>query len=61
MWNLIAHLPVPALGTAGILGLLGLCARPIFKYPHMWRYLESRHRSRDGHSRAVSQRKNRRQ
>lgn len=46
MWNVIANLSPSTFVPVGILAVLGLSIRPIFKYPHIWRYLEFRHRSR---------------
>ncbi len=44
MWNVLAHLSGPALTVAAI-AVLGTSVRPVFRYPHMWRYLESRQKS----------------
>jgi len=44
MWNILAHLPSPALTVAAI-AVLGTSVRPVFRYPHMWRYLEARQNS----------------
>jgi hypothetical protein len=42
MWTVLAHLPGPVLGVTAVLAVLGASARPIFRYPFMWRYLETR-------------------
>jgi hypothetical protein len=42
MWTVLAHLSGPVLGVAAVLAVLGASARPIFRYPFMWRYLETR-------------------
>jgi hypothetical protein len=44
MWNALAHLAGPTLLTTAI-AVLGTSVRAVFRYPHMWRYLEIRHRS----------------
>ncbi|MCU1685188.1 MAG: hypothetical protein JWQ81_5927 [Amycolatopsis sp.] len=46
MWNFVTHLQIPALGVGGGLAALGIGVRSVFRYPHMWRYLESRSRAR---------------
>jgi hypothetical protein len=43
MWNALAHLAGPTLVTTAI-AVLGTSVRAVFRYPHMWRYLEIRHR-----------------
>jgi hypothetical protein len=32
-------------------GIIGMTVRSLLKYPHIWRYLEVRHRSRARHQR----------
>jgi hypothetical protein len=41
MWNALAHLAGPTILTAAI-AALGTSVRAVFRYPHMWRYLEFR-------------------
>lgn len=48
MWSIIANLSPSTLVPVGILAVLALSIRSTFKYPHIWRYLEFRHRSRHG-------------
>jgi hypothetical protein len=45
MWTVPAHLSGPALVVVAVIVAVGLSIRPIFRYPHMWRYLESRLRT----------------
>lgn len=42
MWSTPIHLLSHTSGVAAIIAALGLLAWPAFRYPHMWRYLESR-------------------
>jgi hypothetical protein len=49
MWNALAHLVGPTFLTTAI-AVLGMSMRAVFRYPHMWRYLENRHRSDMGPS-----------
>lgn len=42
MWTVLNHLSGPALDVAAVIAVLGISARPVFRYPYMWRYLESR-------------------
>jgi hypothetical protein len=44
MWNVLTHLSGPALTVAAI-AVVGTSVRPVFRYPHMWRYLESRQKA----------------
>jgi len=46
MWNALTHLTGPTLLTTAI-AVLGTSVRAVFRYPHMWRYLEIRHRRAD--------------
>lgn len=46
MWNAIAHIPASTAAFTGMTATLGLAIRALFKYPHLWRYLETRHRLR---------------
>lgn len=43
MWNAFGHLVEPSLVAAAITAV-GTSVRAVFRYPHMWRYLESRYR-----------------
>jgi hypothetical protein len=45
MWTVLAHPSGPLLGVTAVLAVLGTSARPIFRYPFMWRYLEIRLRT----------------
>jgi hypothetical protein len=45
MWIAVAHLAGPTLLTAAV-AVLGTSVRAVFRYPHMWRYLEFRCRHR---------------
>jgi hypothetical protein len=49
MWTVLVHLSGPACSVAAVLVVLGVAARPVFRYPHMWRYMESRLWARQGH------------
>jgi len=42
MWTVPIHLSGPACSVVAVLGVLGVSARPVFRYPHLWRYLELR-------------------
>lgn len=42
MWTLPIHLSGPACSVVAVLGVLGVSVRPVFRYPHLWRYLELR-------------------
>ena len=44
MWNALAHLAGPTLLTTAI-AVLGTSVRAVFRYPHMWQYLEFRRRN----------------
>jgi len=48
MWCILAHLSGPALTVAAV-AAMGTWVRPIFRYPHMWRYLESRRETASAH------------
>jgi hypothetical protein len=39
MWTFPIHLSGPACSVVAVLGVLGVSARPVFRYPHLWRYL----------------------
>lgn len=47
MWNAVAPFSGPTALFAGAT-VLGGAIRALFKYPHLWRYLEARHRLRRG-------------
>jgi len=42
MWTALVHLPGPICGTVAFIISLGISTRSVFRYPHLWRYLESR-------------------
>jgi hypothetical protein len=42
MWTLPIHLSGSACNVTAVLVVLGVSARPVFRYPHMWRYMELR-------------------
>jgi hypothetical protein len=42
MWTVPLHLSGPVCGVVAVLIVLGVSARPVFRYPHIWRYLEAR-------------------
>jgi hypothetical protein len=49
MWTVPLHLSGPVCGIVAVLIVLGVSARPVFRYPHIcfryphiWRYLEAR-------------------
>jgi hypothetical protein len=42
MWTVLIHFSGPTLGVAAVIAVLGISARSVFRYPYMWRYLESR-------------------
>jgi hypothetical protein len=44
----IGHLSGPALTVAAV-AAVGTWVRPVFRYPHMWRYLESRRETASAH------------
>jgi len=50
MWTVLVHLQIPNLGVASVVTALGVSVRPVFRYPHLWRYMESRLRSTDIHA-----------
>jgi hypothetical protein len=42
MWTVFIHLSGSTLCVAAVIAVLGISARSVFRYPYMWRYLESR-------------------
>jgi hypothetical protein len=52
MWTLPIHLSGPACSVVAVLGVLGVSVRPVFRYPHLWRYLELRLYKKCCHGRA---------
>jgi hypothetical protein len=42
MWTLPIHFSGPVYGVTVLLVVLGVSARSVFRYPHMWRYMELR-------------------